>query len=32
MLPDDAIRRACIDPEKIRSAGLYQTLWRPTGM
>jgi hypothetical protein len=31
-VPDDAIRRAGIDPEKIRSAGLYQTQWRPSEM
>lgn len=30
-IPDDAIRKAGIDPEKIRGAGLYQTPWRQSG-
>lgn len=30
-IPDDAIRRAGIDPEQIRSAGLYPTPWRGSG-
>ena len=30
-ITDDAIRRAGIDPGKIRKAGIYQTPWRQFG-
>ena len=30
-IPDNAIRRAGIDPAKIRGAGPYQNPWRPSG-